>query len=108
MMVIQVCHSFDHWNGCQICPRYTKKEIGTPRCSGPTGSRVEVLTKMAMFEVILRASWRTSSDSEAFFELKITKILKFWSQNFSFQLDPWRMWHVPERRILTQFPNKAF
>ena len=27
-IVIQVCRNFDHWKWSNICPRYTKKNLG--------------------------------------------------------------------------------
>ena len=75
-----------------------QKKFGTPRCGGKTGSgslsfdpfRLLKTAKMAMFEVIPRASWRSNSGSEALFHSELTQILKFWSQNFFCHLDPWR------------------
>ena len=75
-----------------------QKKFGTPRCSGTTGSgslsfdpfRLLKTAKMAMFEFIPRASWRSNSASEALFHSELTQILKFWSQKFFSHLDPWR------------------
>ena len=93
-----------------------QKKFGTPRCGGTTGSgslsfdpfRLLKTAKMAMFEVIPRASWRSNSGSEPLFTSELTQILKIWSQKFFFPLGSLEDGHVPERRILPQFQNKAF
>ena len=93
-----------------------QKKFGTPRCGWTTGSgslsfdpfRLLKMAKMAMFEVIPRASWRSNSGSEALFNSELTQILKFWSQKFFFPLGSLEDGHVPEWRILPQFQNKAF
>ena len=93
-----------------------QKKFGTPRCGGTTGSgslsfdpfRLLKTAKMAMFEVIPRASWRSNSGSEPLFTSELTQILKIWSQKFFFPLGSLEDGHVPERRILPQFPNKTF
>ena len=92
-----------------------QKKFGTPRCGGKTGSgslsfdpfRLLITAKMAMFEVIPRASWRSNSGSEPLFTSELTQILKIWSQKFFFPLGSLEDGHVPERRILPQFQNKA-
>jgi len=93
-----------------------QKKFGTPRCGGTTGAgslsfdpfHLLKTPKMVMFEVIPRASWRSNSGSEALFNSELTQILKFWSQKFFFPLGSLEDGHVPERRILPQFQNKAF
>ena len=63
---------------------------------------------MAMFEVILCASWRSNIALEAIFYSSLTKILEIWSQNHFFPPGSLEDGYVPERRILPEFPNKAF
>ena len=103
-------------NGHKYVPETHKKKYGTPRCSRTTRSGSLgfdpfyhlKMAKMAMLEVIPRASWRSNSGSEALFNLELTQIVKFWSQNVFFPLGSLEDGHVPERRILPQFQNKAF
>ena len=93
-----------------------QKKFGTPRCGGKTGSgslsfdpfRLLKMAKMAMFEVIPRASWRSNSGSEALFHSELTQILKFWSQNFFFHLDPWRTGMFLKGEFYRNFKIKPF
>ena len=62
----------------------------------------------AISEVILSAPWRSNTSLEGIFKSSHTQILEFWSQNQFFPLGSFEDAHVPERRILPQFPNKAF
>ena len=62
----------------------------------------------AISEVILSAPWRSNTSLEGIFISSHTQILEFWSQNQFFPLGSFEDAHVPERRILPQFPNKAF
>ena len=62
----------------------------------------------ALSEVILSAPWRLNTSLEGIFISSHTQILEFWSQNHFFPLGSFKDPHVPERRILPQFPNKAF
>ena len=62
----------------------------------------------AISEVILSAPWRSNTSLEGIFISSHTQILEFWSQNQFFPLGFFEDAHVPEGRILPQFPKKAF
>ena len=62
----------------------------------------------AMLEVFPWASWRSNIGWEGIFISSHTQILEFCSQNHFFPLGSFKDAYVPERRILPQFPNKAF
>ena len=91
-------------------PSWTRQIVATTTGSESLSFdpfRILKTVKMAMFEVIPRASWRSNSGSEPLFTSELTQILKIWSQKFFFPLGSLEDGHVPERRILPQFQNKA-
>ena len=61
-----------------------QKKFGTPRCGGTTGSGslsfdpfcLLKMEKMAIFEVIFRASWRSNRGSLGLFKSELTQIFK--------------------------------
>ena len=92
-----------------------KKNFG-PSARCPSQREISVITSFsllklgleAIFEVMFWASWRSTIGPGAIFPSSLTQILEIWSQNQFFPPGSLEDGCLPERRILPQFPNKAF